>query len=377
MPLRPHPVPPVPQATAAAVQAACPSGHRYVARRTAVGPRSNAQLLAALEPSAGRPVAGAPWRLARVMSRPSLEGRPERQAADAVRRGLEWKEARRLERPGPGCDCPLRHEFRHRALAHEAGRRGLEPCLAAGNARGWLKARGTPRPEAPPVPAAIRTRPRREGVLGARPWALDPRRGVAPTWGPPPGPPAWSPRDGRRSDQARVPKAASTREALARPVGAEGRQRREGAGDALQAFGLEWEAPQARCPQGPASVRWRPGHEGSGAPVMRRRCDGGPGRACPARRACTSAPDAPRQRTVRRQADHEARQAARHRQKTPAVKAPYPLRAGVARRRSPGARCFAPRRSRSLGVARTPRQQRLTAPAMEVVRSRAGLGGQP
>src|ERR671923_2789116 len=48
--LPPHLLPPVPATTAAAVQTACPTGHRSVARRAACGTRAHAPLLAALAP---------------------------------------------------------------------------------------------------------------------------------------------------------------------------------------------------------------------------------------------------------------------------------------------------------------------------------------
>ena len=72
-----------------------------------------------------------------------------------------------------------------------------------------------------------------------------------------------------------------------------------GQGYDLQAFVLDWEAQQARCPQGHTSVHWRPGHDVSGDPVIRIRFDGATCRACPTRRVCTAAKDAPRQLTVR------------------------------------------------------------------------------
>jgi len=112
------------------------------------------------------------------------------------------------------------------------------------------------------------------------------------------------------------------------PFGSYSRQRREGAGDDLQAFVIDWEAQQARCPQGHPSVHWRPRHDVSGDPVIRMRFDGATCRVCPVRRACTSAKDAPRQLTVRLEAYHEALQAARHRQETTEFTAQYTLRAG-------------------------------------------------
>jgi Transposase DDE domain len=133
------------------------------------------------------------------------------------------------------------------------------------------------------------------------------------------------------------------------PFGAYSRQRREGRGDDLQAFVRDWEAQQARGPQGQTSVHWRPGHDVSGDPVIRIRCDGARCRACPTRLAWTSARGAPRQLTVRLQTHHEALQTARQRQETPEFTAPYALRAGVESRLSPGTRRVDLRRSRYLG----------------------------
>jgi transposase len=161
------------------------------------------------------------------------------------------------------------------------------------------------------------------------------------------------------------------------PFGSYSRQRREGKGDALQAFAIDWEAQQARCPQGHASVHWRPGDHVSGDPVMRIRCDGATCRACPPRPECTAAQAAPRQLTVSRQAQHEVLQAARQRQETPQFTAQYALRAGVESSLSQGIRRVELRRSRDFGLARTPLQQLLTATAMPVVRVIAWRWGEP
>jgi transposase len=161
------------------------------------------------------------------------------------------------------------------------------------------------------------------------------------------------------------------------PFGSYSRQRREGEGYDLQAFVIDWEAQQARCPQGHPSVNWRPGHDVSGDPVIRIRFDGTTCRACPTRRACTSAKAAPRQLTVRPQVHHEALQAARQRQETPQFTAQYALRAGVESSLSQGIRRFDLRQSRYLGFARTHLQELLTATAMNIVRVIAWLRGKP
>jgi transposase len=161
------------------------------------------------------------------------------------------------------------------------------------------------------------------------------------------------------------------------PFGSYSRQWREGKGYDLQAFVIDWEAEQARCPQGHSSVHWRPGHNVSGDPVIRIRFDGATCRACPTRRECTSAQAAPRQLTVSPQVHYEALQAARQRQGTPQFKAQYALRAGVESSLSQGIRRFDLRRSRYLGLARTHLQQLLNATAMNVVRVIAWLWGEP
>jgi transposase len=48
------------------------------------------------------------------------------------------------------------------------------------------------------------------------------------------------------------------------PLASNSPQSRVGYG--LEAFGLDWEGEQARCPQGHLSVNWRPGHDVSGDP---------------------------------------------------------------------------------------------------------------
>jgi hypothetical protein len=91
---------------------------------------------------------------------------------------------------------------------------------------------------------------------------------------------------------------------------------------------------QARCPQGQTSVKWTPGRDASGNPVVRIRFDRATCQACPARQACTWANDAPHQLTVRPHAHHEAIQAARRRQTAAAFWRQYGARARTAKRQA-------------------------------------------
>jgi transposase len=161
------------------------------------------------------------------------------------------------------------------------------------------------------------------------------------------------------------------------PFGSYSRQHQTGQGYDLQAFVLDWEAQQAHCPQRHASVHWGPGHDVSGGPVIRIRFDRATCRACPARRACTAAKDAPRQLAVRTQAHHEVIQAARQRRETAEFRAQYALQAGVESRLSQGIRRFDLRRSRYIGLARMHLQQLVNATTMNVVRVLTWLRDKP
>ena len=213
-----------------------------------------------------------------------IEGLTDRQAADAVRRCIDWKYALSLELTDAGFDFTLLHDFRCRVLTHEAGQRFLDTFLAACKGRGWVKARGTQRTDSTHVLAAIRTLHRLECVLEAMHYALNQLSDTAPAWVQQHVLLVWYDRYGPRSDQARLPKDASMRESLSRQIGADAdllvtaqtphqidvvgppfgsynRQCREGKGYDLQAFVIDWEAQQACCPQGHSSVHWRPGHD--------------------------------------------------------------------------------------------------------------------
>ena len=119
MALQPQTLPPVPESTAAAVQAAFPKGNLYVELRAEFGTLYDDQLFADLYPPQGRPVEVAPWRLALVLVMQYIEGLTDRQAADAVRRCMEWKYALSLDLTDPGFDFTLLHDFRCRLLAYE------------------------------------------------------------------------------------------------------------------------------------------------------------------------------------------------------------------------------------------------------------------
>jgi transposase len=526
---RRFPLPPVPEATAAVVQAAFPKGNLYVDLRTEFGTLYEQELFADLYADRGHPVEVAPWRLALVMVMQYMEGLTDRQAADAVRRCIDWKYALSLELTDAGFHFTLLHDFRERLLTHGGAQRLLDTFLETCKARGWITARGTQRTDSTHVLAAMRTLHRLERVLETLRAALNQLSQADAAWVRQHVPVAWYERYGPRAESMRLPKDASKRDTLAVQIGAEGyavldaifghddarhlrqlplleilrqvwlqqyyrctesgmeavrwrgpderppaalqlqspyelearystkrdtqwvgykthlsetcddgypdlitqvmttlattpdcvmgpviqqdlaqrallpgthlldsgyvdadllasaqrlhqidvigppfgsysRQQRAGQGYAVDAFIIDWPAHQARCPEGHTSVKWTPGHDMRGGPVVRIRFDTATCRACAVRSACTWAKEAPRQLTVRPQEQHVAMQAARQRQETAEFKARYAMRAGVESTLSQGVRRFDLRRSRYIGLARTHLQQTLNATAMNIVR---------
>jgi transposase len=273
MSLRPETLSPIPDVTTAAVRAAFPKGNLYVELRTEFGTLYEDQLFADLYPPEGRPVEVPPWRLALVMVMQCIEGLTDRQAADAVRRCMDWKYALSLDLHDPGFDFTLLHDFRQRLLAHEAGQRFLDTFLATCKARGWIKARGTQRTDSTHVLAAIRTLHRVECVLEAMHYALNQLSAANPTWVQQHVPPEWYTRYGLRADQTRLPKDTSKREALARQIGADGYQLLDWvwaaestpycrALPALEALRQIWLQQYYRCTvPGLEDLRWRTAEE--------------------------------------------------------------------------------------------------------------------
>jgi transposase len=185
--------------------------------------------------------------------------------------------------------------------------------------------------------------------------------------------------DGGYVDAALLATAQSSHQidVVGPPFGSYSHQRRAREGYDLGAFRIDWETRQARCPQGQTSIRWTPGRDVSGDPVVRIRFHGPTCRACPVRPACTQAKDAPRQLTVRPQAQHEALQAARQRQQTAEFTAQYARRAGIEGTQSQAVRRCGVRQCRYIGQAKTRLQHVLTATALNLVRVAAWLEEKP
>lgn len=145
MTLQLHRIPPVPDATAAAALAAFPKGNPYIDLRAELGPLYSDALFLPLFQPKGRPVEVVPWRFALILVLQHLEGLTDRQAADAVRRCIDWKYLLGLELTDPGFDFSLLSDFRERVLTGGLEQQFLDTLLTLFKQRGLLKARGRQR----------------------------------------------------------------------------------------------------------------------------------------------------------------------------------------------------------------------------------------
>lgn len=92
--------------------------------------------------------------------------------------------------------------------------------------------------------------------------------------------------------------------------------RQDGNGFTAQDFKLDWEHQQATCPTRKTSQFWIPGIDIRGNPMIQIKFSKRDCRACPVQLQCTRANPPRRTVTVRLEAQHQALQAARAREKT-------------------------------------------------------------
>ena len=145
-------------------------------------------------------------------------------------------------------------------------------------------------------------------------------------------------------------------------------QARAGQGFDVARFTVDWAQRHATCPRGQTSVKWSVTHNTHGHEIVNIRFPRAACRACPSRAACTSSGDGPREITVQPRAQHEALQALRQYQTTPAFQAQYRARAGIESTLAQGLRVSGLRRARYIGLAKTHLQHVLTATALNVRR---------
>lgn len=119
MSLQPMAIPPVPQETARVARAAFPKGNSYMKLRERVGTMIDDEDFVALFAKAGTPGLP-PWRLALVTILQFHEHLSDRQAAEAVRARIDWKDVLSLELTDEGLDFSVLSEFRARLIKGDA-----------------------------------------------------------------------------------------------------------------------------------------------------------------------------------------------------------------------------------------------------------------
>ncbi len=138
------------------------------------------------------------------------------------------------------------------------------------------------------------------------------------------------------------------------------------------AFVIDWEARQARCPQGHLSQKWqmRAGPQG---PLLHFKFSRTACRACPVRAKCTQSATLPRALTIYPQPAFEALQAARQRQHDEQFWRQYARRAGIEGTMAQGNARADLRHARFIGRAKTHLQHLCTALGLNVFRLGAWL----
>ncbi len=211
----------VPDATEAALTASFPKGHPFLALRDERGSIFTDADVAHLSDQQGRPV-GSPAMLALVSVLPFMEGLTDRQAADAVRRCLDWKDLLGLDLDDSGFDSSLLRDVRQRLLDHAAEQLLFDRVLTAFIQRGLVKGGGKQRTDSTPVIAAVRHLNRLELVGETLRQALNQVSIGAPDWLQGWVPSVWYERSAARFDSFRFPKAPTKRDARARTIGQDG-----------------------------------------------------------------------------------------------------------------------------------------------------------
>lgn len=142
-------------------------------------------------------------------------------------------------------------------------------------------------------------------------------------------------------------------------------------------FRIDWEHHYATCPEGHTSSSWTPAIDNRKNEVIKIKFSTRDCGICPRLTSCTSSqsPTPRRLITVRPNAQHEALQAARRREQTPAFARQYAQREGIEATISQGVRAFDMRRSRYVGENKTHLQHVSIAAAINLVRIVAWLDG--
>ena len=213
--------PSIPADTSRVAMAIFPEGNRLMRIRDALGPLFQTADFAPLFPALGQPALD-PARLALITVLQFLAGLSDRQAAENVRRCIDWTYALALPLEDPGFDASVLSEFRTRLITGHAEHVLFATLLMRLQERGWLKARGRQRTDSTHVLAAIRTLHRLTCVGETVRQGLNDLATVAPAWLRRQVTPDWFDRSSHRLEDYRLPSTQEELHQLAVTIGRDG-----------------------------------------------------------------------------------------------------------------------------------------------------------
>lgn len=150
------------------------------------------------------------------------ENLSDRQAAEAVRARIDWKDALSLPLDDSGFHYSVLSEFRDRLLQGSLESKLLESFLDLCRQRGSLHARGRQQTDPTHVRGAVKVLNHLELVGETLRHALNVLATVVPEWLKQQVKPEWFDRYGQRMEEYRLPKDKSERETLSTTIGEDG-----------------------------------------------------------------------------------------------------------------------------------------------------------
>jgi transposase len=221
MSLQPRRLPEVPTDTARAARAAFPKGSVAIRIRDELGEVWSDQRFQGLFADRGRPGIS-PAQLMIVLVLAMVENLTDRQAADMVRRAIDWKYALGLGLEDPGFDFTVLSEFRARLVAGSMETEALDALLARLAGLGLVGRGGRARTDSTHVLARLRSLNRLELAGESVRAALEALAAAAPVWLADVIDQEWAGVYGSRIDDLHLPESETKRTALALAYGRDG-----------------------------------------------------------------------------------------------------------------------------------------------------------
>ena len=221
MSLQPRRLPEIPADTARVAGAAFPRGSLAIRIRDQLGEVWSDQRFQGLYGVRGKPGIS-PAQLMIVLVLAVAENLTDRQAADMVRRAIDWKYALGLGLDDPGFDFTVLSEFRARLVAGSMETEALDALLVALAGLGLVSSGGRQRSDSTHVLGRLRGLNRLELAGETVRAALESVAVAAPQWLAGVIDPSWTQVYGARIENLRLPGSETKRVILAEQFGRDG-----------------------------------------------------------------------------------------------------------------------------------------------------------